>query len=51
MMAKDQVCGSEVEERKAYYRTEHDGKTYYFCSITCKEAFDAAPEEYMPAAA
>ncbi|WP_101298410.1 permease [Halegenticoccus soli] len=41
--AQDPVCGMEVNPEEADYSTEYDGKTYYFCSESCKESFD--PEE------
>ncbi|RBI59246.1 permease [halophilic archaeon] len=40
---QDPVCGMEVNPEEADYSTEHDGRTYYFCSQSCKESFD--PEE------
>lgn len=45
-MAKDPVCGMQVDEKTAAGRSEHDSKTYYFCSTACKTAFDRAPERY-----
>jgi len=45
-MAKDLVCGMEVDERKAKYKTEYEGKTYYFCAPGCKKAFEANPRKY-----
>ncbi|SFS87487.1 permease [Halostagnicola kamekurae] len=39
----DPVCGMEIDPNEADYSTEHDGRTYYFCSASCKESFD--PEE------
>ena len=45
-MAKDPVCGMDVDEQKAPARTEYKGKTYYFCAPACKVAFDANPEKY-----
>ena len=35
-MAKDPVCGVEVDENRLSSRA-HTGKTYYFCAIGCKE--------------
>jgi len=29
-------------------RTEYNGKTYYFCSDACREAFLKKPEKYLP---
>lgn len=46
-MAKDPVCGMEVEEKKAAATSVYKGKTYYFCALGCKRAFDAHPEHYL----
>lgn len=46
-MAKDPVCGMEVDEKTAKYKTAHMGKTYYFCCLMCKEKFEADPHKYM----
>ncbi len=43
--AKDPVCGMEVEAAKAEKLT-HEGKTYYFCSKTCKAKFEKNPAQY-----
>ncbi len=40
---RDPVCGMEVDPDETEYSVEHDGRTYYFCSASCKESFD--PEE------
>lgn len=45
-MAKDVICGMEVNEKTAKYKTEYKGKTYYFCNPFCKEIFDANPAKY-----
>ncbi len=45
-MAKDPVCGMEVDEKMAPAKSEHIGKTYYFCSPGCKKAFDENPAKY-----
>jgi multidrug efflux pump subunit AcrA (membrane-fusion protein)/YHS domain-containing protein len=46
---KDPVCGMDVDPKdpKAI-RTEHGGKTYYFCSDHCKRSFEADPGKYVP---
>ncbi len=36
-MTEDPVCG----------KSEHRGQTYYFCSLQCKQLFDAEPREYI----
>jgi YHS domain-containing protein len=46
-VAKDPVCGMDVETATAAGRTEHKGQTYYFCSPMCKERFDLNPEQYL----
>jgi len=45
-MGKDPVCGMDVNESKAKYKSEHAGKTYYFCSPACKTQFDKNPAKY-----
>ena len=46
-MAKDIVCGMEVNEQTAAGKSEYKGQTYYFCSTGCKKAFDKEPEKYI----
>ena len=46
-MAKDPVCGMEVDEKTAAGKSEYKGKTYYFCAPGCKQAFDKDPEKYI----
>ena len=48
-MAKDPVCGMEVDEKTAPAKSEHMGKTYYFCAPGCKKAFDENPAKYLEA--
>lgn len=43
-MAKDPICGMEVDKKKAAGTSEYIGKTYYFCAPGCKKTFDADPE-------
>ena len=46
-MAKDPICGMEVNEKTAKHKTEYKGKTYYFCNKTCKTTFDKNPANYV----
>lgn len=46
MVARDPVCGMTVDERKAKLRSEHEGRTFYFCSASCKASFDKDPHKY-----
>ncbi|MFZ5493526.1 MAG: heavy metal translocating P-type ATPase [Pseudomonadota bacterium] len=48
-MAKDPVCGMQVDEERAAGRAEHDGHTYYFCSTGCLGKFRANPAAYVGA--
>jgi Cu+-exporting ATPase len=43
---KDPVCGMIVDERKTQLKSEHDGRTFYFCSAACKVTFDRDPQRY-----
>ena len=45
-MAKDPVCGMQVNEAEAAAKVDYKGKTYYFCSPSCKATFDKHPEKY-----
>lgn len=46
-MAKDPVCGMEIDEKKAVFSSKYKGKTYYFCAKGCKAAFDKRPEKAL----
>jgi YHS domain-containing protein len=45
-MAKDPVCGKEIDEKKAPARSNYQGRTYYFCAEACKRSFDKEPRRY-----
>ena len=44
--AIDPVCGMTVDPATARHRSEHGGRTVYFCCGGCKTTFDASPERY-----
>ena len=46
-MAKDPVCGMDVDEATARHTAEHQGQTYYFCAPGCKKAFEAETGKYL----
>ena len=46
-MAVDPVCGMEVDESKAKFKTEYKGKVYYFCAPGCKALFEDDPEKVL----
>jgi YHS domain-containing protein len=37
----------EVDEKTAQWKSEYQGKTYYFCAPGCKSSFDKDPEKYL----
>ncbi|MCA0454011.1 MAG: heavy metal translocating P-type ATPase [Chloroflexi bacterium] len=45
-MARDPVCGMEIDPQSAVAFREHAGQTFYFCSQQCADAFDADPHRY-----
>ncbi len=44
---RDVVCGMTVLPSKAAGTVEHDGKTYYFCSLGCREKFKHEPAAWL----
>lgn len=45
-MPVDPVCGMEADEREAI-TASHDDATYYFCSESCRDLFEADPERFL----
>ena len=45
-MAKDPVCGMQVNEQQAKATADHQGQKFYFCSTDCKTKFDQNPGRY-----
>src|SRR4030067_24891 len=39
-MAKDPVCGMEVDEKEAEFCTRFEHETFYFCSKACQDHFE-----------
>jgi YHS domain-containing protein len=46
-MVTDPVCKMTIDENKAAGKSEHNGKTYYFCAPGCKAKFDRDPSAYV----
>jgi YHS domain-containing protein len=46
-MAIDPVCHMEVDEKTAQWKSEYQGKMYYFCAPGCKSSFDKDPKKYL----
>ena len=45
-MVTDPVCKMTIDENKAAGKSEHNGKTYYFCCSGCKKKFEADPSKF-----
>ena len=50
-MAKDPICGMMVDEKKTKFKSDYNGKTFYFCAASCKTTFDKNPTKYAGASA
>jgi len=46
-MAKDLVCGSSIDEKKAGASYSFQGQTYYFCGAECKDKFAETPDQFI----
>jgi Cu+-exporting ATPase len=46
-MDKDPVCGRALARQEVSGQSAYQGRTYFFCSPTCKEQFDGDPEPYV----
>ncbi|MEI6406350.1 MAG: YHS domain-containing protein [Actinomycetes bacterium] len=48
MQALDPVCKMTIDSETAAAKADHDGVTYYFCMVGCKDAFLSDPKNYLP---
>lgn len=48
-MARDPICGMEVDPESAFAYREHMHQTFYFCSQRCVDQFDTDPHQYAHA--
>jgi xanthine dehydrogenase accessory factor len=46
-MAKDPVCGMQVDEASARFKSEYNGQEYYFCCEGCQRSFEEDPGKYL----
>jgi Cu+-exporting ATPase len=46
-MVTDPVCGMRIDPDDAVASAEYEGKTYYFCSQACHDAFVDDPASYV----
>lgn len=43
----DPVCAMVISPGRARARLAHEGTTYYFCSVNCRECFERDPGRYL----
>src|SRR5262249_9867811 len=48
---RDPVCDMVVDAATTAHRSIFQGETYYFCSASCRETFEANPAHYAARAA
>lgn len=46
-MAIDPICKMMVNENMTDFKSEYNGKSYYFCCVGCKKSFDSTPEKFI----
>ncbi len=46
-MARDPVCGMEVDEDQTKHQFQYMGETYYFCASRCRTSFEQDPEKHL----
>ncbi|MDN3519818.1 heavy metal translocating P-type ATPase [Aquisalimonas lutea] len=44
---RDPVCGMTVDPRTAEHRSQHAGRSWYFCSAHCQSKFETDPDYYL----
>ncbi len=44
---KDFVCGTELDREKSAGSYDYQGKTYHFCSESCRDDFSKDPSSYI----
>jgi YHS domain-containing protein len=47
LMARDPVCGVDVDPEGDPARSVYRGTAYYFCTLKCKSEFDFDPSRYV----
>ena len=48
-IARDPVCGMQVDPAKTPHHADHRGQQYHFCAARCRERFIAEPARYLDA--
>lgn len=47
VLAKDPVCGMDVDPHNAKHTAMHEGRPYYFCCAGCRSKFLGDPARYL----
>ena len=47
ILIAETVCGGKIKNPAKYPAAEYKGKTVYFCTEACREAFYKAPDQFM----
>jgi YHS domain-containing protein len=42
----DPVCGMQLDDQQTAITSQYMNRTYYFCSLGCKQQFDNDPQRY-----
>lgn len=45
-LERDPVGGMMVDEKRAQFHSEHEGRIFYFCSAGCKQTFERDSHRY-----
>ena len=48
-LVTDPVCGMRIDHAEAAATFEYEGRTFFFCSEACRDAFVADPAAYAGA--
>ena len=43
----DPVCGMTVDPERTPFRWQHEGRPYFFCSVSCRQRFQESPEAFQ----
>lgn len=43
----DPVCGMPVTPSPTSIKSDYDGQTFFFCAPACRDAFEAAPLQFI----
>ncbi len=47
VQALDPICGMTVNVGESRYHSRHNGTTFHFCCLGCKEQFEREPDSYL----